>query len=59
MYREDRGWGFGDGKTPAEIIGELTAQIGTLNARLAALEEPDIKSTEAGPVDSSQVEGDA
>lgn len=59
LYREDRGWGFGDGKTPAEVIGELTTQIGTLNARLAALEEPGIGSTEPEPVNPVQAEGDA
>ncbi len=39
LYREDRGWGFGDGKSPGELVAELTEQIEVLNQRLGDLEE--------------------
>ena len=43
LYREDRGWGFGDGKSPGALVAELTEQIAVLNERLAALESRDVE----------------
>ena len=42
LYREDRGWGFGEGKSPLELVSELTEQIEVLNKRLASLEARDV-----------------
>lgn len=39
LYREDRGWGFGEGKSPLEVVAELTEQVEVLNKRLGDLEE--------------------
>lgn len=38
LYREDRGWGFGDGKSPTDHVLGLEQQIGDLAARLSVLE---------------------
>ena len=38
LYREDRGWGFSDGKSPIEQVAKLEDQIATLNARIETLE---------------------
>jgi len=48
LYKEDRGWGFGDGESPVERVSELTEQIAVLNVRLAALEEAGVESK--GPI---------
>jgi hypothetical protein len=39
LYREDRGWGFSDGKSSDEHVRRLEGQVSDLAARLAALEE--------------------
>jgi hypothetical protein len=57
LYREDRGWGFGDGKSPGEVIQDLTAQISLLNERLAALEDGDVVVKQAVPVITDETEG--
>ena len=38
LYREDRGWGFGDGKNSEDQVLNLEKQVGELAARLSALE---------------------
>ncbi len=38
LYREDRGWGFTDGKSSKNHITELEKQLGDLSERLAVLE---------------------
>ena len=38
LYREDRGWGFVDGKTSEDQVLNLEKQVGELAARLSALE---------------------
>ncbi|PTQ66903.1 DUF3302 domain-containing protein [Pseudomonas sp. GV071] len=38
LYREDRGWGFGDGKAPRDHVLRLEQQVLELQQRLAALE---------------------
>jgi len=58
LYREDRGWGFGDGKSPMELVSELTEQIAVLNTRLAALEGADVKSKGPITVNTDQSGGD-
>jgi hypothetical protein len=58
LYREDRGWGFGDGKSPLELVSELTGQIAVLNVRLAALEGVDVESKERVTVNTDQSGGD-
>lgn len=44
LYREDRGWGFVDGKPAKEHITELEEQVATLSARVAALEGTSVES---------------
>ena len=39
LYREDRGWGFSDGKSSNENVRQLEEQVSELAARLTALEE--------------------
>lgn len=41
LYREDRGWGFVDGKPAKEHITELEEQVATLSARVTVLEGTD------------------
>jgi hypothetical protein len=38
LYREDRGWGFGDGKSPASHVVHLEQQVADLQKRIADLE---------------------
>lgn len=38
LYREDRGWGFSDGKPAKEHITQLEETLATLSARVATLE---------------------
>ena len=38
LYREDRGWGFVDGKSSEGQVLNLEKQVGELAARLSALE---------------------
>ena len=38
LYREDRGWGFGDGKSSNDHVRQLEEQVLELAARLAVLE---------------------
>ena len=41
LYREDRGWGFGAGATPADPrLDQLAQQLSELQARLDALQAP-------------------
>jgi len=58
LYREDRGWGFGDGKSPMEMVSELTQQISVLNARLAVLEGSNVESKESMAVNTDQPGGE-
>jgi hypothetical protein len=37
-YREDRGWGFGDGKSPHSHVVHLETQVLELQRRIEALE---------------------
>jgi hypothetical protein len=56
LYREDRGWGFGDGKSPGEHVQKLEKQVGELAARLSVLEGGDAAMTTA--VSSDENGGD-
>jgi hypothetical protein len=38
LYREDRGWGFGDGKSPASHVVHLENQVAELQHRVEKLE---------------------
>ncbi len=38
LYREDRGWGFGDGSSSQDHVKALEKQIGDLAERLSVLE---------------------
>lgn len=38
LYREDRGWGFGDGKSPASHVVHLERQVAELQHRVEKLE---------------------
>ena len=38
LYREDRGWGFSDGKSAKQHITDLEEQLASLNKRLELLE---------------------
>lgn len=40
LYREDRGWGFSDGKSGGQQTAELEKQLSEISDRLAALENP-------------------
>ena len=37
-YREDRGWGFGDGQSPQVHVAHLEQQVADLQSRMARLE---------------------
>jgi hypothetical protein len=37
-YREDRGWGFGDGKSPQSHVVHLEQQVAELQQRVEQLE---------------------
>ena len=39
LYREDRGWGFADHKSPTEHVLKLEKQVAELAARLSVLEK--------------------
>lgn len=58
LYREDRGWGFGEGKSPLELVSELTEQIEVLNKRLASLEARDVDARETVPMVAETKGGD-
>lgn len=38
LYREDRGWGFVDGKSPQSHVARLESQVSELQRRIEALE---------------------
>lgn len=38
LYREDRGWGFSDGKSPQAQVTDLQQQLSALQQRLEQLE---------------------
>ncbi|MNQ93409.1 hypothetical protein D3C85_1088750 [compost metagenome] len=38
LYREDRGWGFGDGQSPKSHIVHLEQQVAELQQRIARIE---------------------
>lgn len=58
LYREDRGWGFGEGKSPLELVSELTEQIEVLNKRLASLEARDVDAGKPMTTASETKRGD-
>lgn len=58
LYREDRGWGFSDGKSPTEHTLKLEKQIDELAARLSALEGGDLEKTAPSSVAPDEEGGD-
>jgi hypothetical protein len=44
LYREDRGWGFSDGKSESGQVAGLEKQLSDISERLAALEGAGDKS---------------
>ena len=48
LYREDRGWGFSDGKSPQSQVTHLEQQLGELRQRLEKLEAPACAPTPLG-----------
>ena len=39
LYREDRGWGFSDGKSPTDHVNQLDGKVSELNERIERLEQ--------------------
>jgi len=58
LYREDRGWGFGDGKSPVEHFQNLEKQVSDLAVRLSVLEGGDGAKIATAPVNSDENGGD-
>jgi hypothetical protein len=58
LYREDRGWGFGDGESPRDQLAELGDQIAALNTRLESLEGGHASTGAPAPVQVNQEGGD-
>ena len=58
LYREDRGWGFSDGKSGSTHVQKLEEQLIDLSTRLAALEKADEVVPEASPVAKEADGGD-
>ncbi|MCF4996649.1 DUF3302 domain-containing protein [Pseudomonas syringae] len=48
-YREDQGWGFGDGKSVQSHVARLELQIGELQSRIERLETPAVGSPATSP----------
>jgi len=58
LYREDRGWGFSDGKSPTEHTLKLEKQVDELAARLASLEGASADKAAPAPAISIDKGGD-
>jgi len=58
LYREDRGWGFGDGSSSKDHVLELEKQIDDLAARLSVLEGDDVANTPTPSITSDETGGD-
>ena len=58
LYREDRGWGFSDGKSGSVHVEKLEEQVKGLSTRLAALEKADKVTPDASPLAEDAVGGD-
>ncbi len=58
LYREDRGWGFSDGKSPTEHTLKLEKQVDELAARLSALESGVSEKTAPSSVAPGEEGGD-
>lgn len=54
LYREDRGWGFGDGKSPKVHVEHLEEQVADLQQRIARLEGAAGLPPATGPVNSGE-----
>jgi len=58
LYREDRGWGFSDGKSSNDQVQNLEKQVGELAARLSALEGADAAKVAPAAVIADENGGD-
>lgn len=58
LYRKDRGWGFGDGRSPRDHVESLEAQIAVLNARVDTLEGGQTGGHDSISGEKGQPEGD-
>jgi len=58
LYREDRGWGFADGKSSKDHVMALEKQLGELAARLSALEGGGSETAAPASVASGEEGGD-
>ena len=58
LYREDRGWGFSDGKSESQTA-ELEKQLSDISNRLAALENPGGQQAASPPTSQDDEGGDA
>ena len=58
LYRQDRGWGFSDGKSPDDHVRKLEEQVLDLAGRLAVLEELVEVKPASSPVKQEEKGGD-
>ncbi len=58
LYREDRGWGFSDGKSSNNHVQALEKQVDELAARLSVLEAVDGENTVSAVVNPDENGGD-
>jgi hypothetical protein len=58
LYREDRGWGFGDGGSGSSQGVDLEKQLSEISVRLAALEKPAGQQAESPPAIQDAEGGD-
>jgi hypothetical protein len=58
LYREDRGWGFGDAKTSEDQLLKLERQVDELTARLLSLEAASAEMVKTSPMASDENGGD-
>jgi len=58
LYREDRGWGFSDGKSPTEHTLKLEKQVEELAARLSSLEGAGAEKVAISSVSDNDKGGD-
>ncbi len=58
LYREDRGWGFGDGGSSKNHVQELQKQVGDLAERLSALEGATSEGAAPASVTGTEEGGD-
>jgi len=58
LYREDRGWGFSDGKSDGNQAAGLEKQLSEISARLSALEDGGVQNQTPASVNEGDEGGD-